>query len=63
MLPGISDPNWVLLEVEWDEICRERKVASIVPLYLGLQAFLGDEFSPWAGNGSWVQEIWEKFKI
>jgi len=26
ILPGISHRNWVLLEVEWNEICREPKV-------------------------------------
>jgi hypothetical protein len=41
----ISDQNRVLLEVEWDEICRETKVERIDPFYnktdiLGLQAFL-----------------------
>ena len=47
-LPGISDHNGVLLEAEWDEICREPKVERIVPVYhktdvLGLQAFLGEK--------------------
>ena len=45
-LPGISNHNEVLVEVEWDEICREPKVERIVPVYhkidvLGLQAFHG----------------------
>jgi len=67
-LPGISDYNGALLEVGWDDICREPKVESIVLLYqktyiLGLQAFLRDEFNMRAGNGSWVQEIWENFKV
>ena len=33
ILPGISDHNGVLLEAEWDDICREPKVERIVPLY------------------------------
>jgi len=32
ILAGISDSNGVLLEVEWDEICRELKVERIVPV-------------------------------
>jgi len=57
ILPGISDHNGGLLEVEWEEICREPEVERIVPLYhkidiLGLQAFLRDKFNLWAGNGS-----------
>jgi hypothetical protein len=32
-LPGISDNNGVLLEVEWDKNCREPKVEKIVPVY------------------------------
>jgi len=30
ILPGISANNGVLLEVEWDEICREPEVERIV---------------------------------
>jgi len=57
ILPGISDLNGVLLEVEWDEICQEPKVERIVPVYhktdvLGLQTFLQGKFYLWAGNGS-----------
>ena len=29
ILPGINDHNWVLMEVEWNEICRETKVERI----------------------------------
>ena len=53
ILRGNSDHNGVLLEVECDEIWREPKVESIVPLskketvILGLQAFLRDEFNLW----------------
>ena len=67
ILSGISDHNGVLLEVEWDEICREPQVERIVPLYhktdvLGLQAFLREKFKLWAGNGSCVEEIWNSYK-
>ena len=45
ILPGISDHNGLLLEVEWDEVCRKSEVERIVPVYhkmdvLDLQAFL-----------------------
>jgi len=30
---------------------------------LGLQAFLRDEIKLGAGNGSYVEQIWEKFNI
>jgi hypothetical protein len=30
---SISNHSGVLLEVEWDEICREPKMERIVPLY------------------------------
>ena len=33
IVPGISDHNEVLLEVEWDENFREPKVERIVPVY------------------------------
>jgi hypothetical protein len=50
ILPEISDLNGVLLEVEWNKICREPKVERIVPVFhkpgvLGLQAFLREEFN------------------
>jgi DNA topoisomerase IB len=67
ILTGISDHSGILLEVEWDEICPETKVESLVPLYqktdiTGSQAFLRDEFNLWAGNGSCVEEIWKNIK-
>ena len=67
ILPAISDHNKVVVEVEWDEICRKPKVESIVPLYhktdvLGLQAFLHEKFNIGAGNGSCVEEIWKSYK-
>ena len=67
ILPGISDHNGVVLEVEWDEICREPKVERIVSVYhtmdvLGLQAFLREKFNLWAVNGSCVQEIGKSYK-
>jgi hypothetical protein len=51
ILPGISDHNRVLLEVKWDEICREPKAERQVPVYhktdvLALQAFLREKFYP-----------------
>ena len=33
ILPGISDHNGVLLEVEWDEISREPRAGRQVPVY------------------------------
>ena len=67
ILPGISEHNGVLLEVEWDENCREPKVERIVPVYhktdvSGLQTFLREKFNLWAGNGSCVEEIWKSYK-
>ena len=32
VLPGISDHDGVLMEVEWDEICWETKVERIIPV-------------------------------
>ena len=66
-LPGISDHNGVLLEVEWHEIFRQPNVKRSVPVYhktdaVGLQVFLREKFSQWAGNGSSVEEIWENYK-
>jgi hypothetical protein len=66
-LPGISDQNGVLLEVELDEVCRKPKVERIVPVYhktdvLGMQALLRETLNPWAGNGSCVEEIREIYK-
>jgi hypothetical protein len=66
ILSGISEHNGVLLEAEWDVICRELQVERIVPLYhkkdvLGLQAFLREKFNLWAGNGSCVKKIWNNY--
>ena len=33
ILPGISEHNGVLLEVEWEEICREPRAERQVPMY------------------------------
>ena len=67
ILPGISHLNWVLLEVEWDEICREPKVERIVPVYhktdvLNLEVFLREKFNLWVESGSCVEEIRKSFK-
>jgi hypothetical protein len=67
ILPGISDHNGVLLEVEWDEICLETRAERQVPMYhktdvLALQAFLRKKFYLWAGNGSCVEDIWKSYK-
>ena len=67
ILPGISDHNGVLLEVEWEEICREPRAERQVPMYhktdiLALQAFLREKFYLWAGNGSCVGDIWKIYK-
>ena len=67
VLPGISDHNGVLLEVEWDEICREPRNERKVPVYhktdvLGLQKFLREKFYLWAGNGSCVEDICKSYK-
>ena len=48
ILPRISKPNGVLLEVEWDEICQKPKVERIVPAHhktdvLGLRAFFSEK--------------------
>jgi hypothetical protein len=62
VVPGISDHNRVLLEVDWDENKHGAQVKRIVPLYhktdvLGLQPFLREKFNLWAGSGSCVEEI------
>jgi hypothetical protein len=67
IVPGISDHNGVLVEVERYEKCREPQVEISVPVYhktdvLGLQAFLREKFELWAGNGSSVEEIWDSYK-
>jgi hypothetical protein len=67
IVPGISDHNGVLLEVEWYEKCRESQVERSVLVYhktnvSGLQAFLRNKFELWAGNGSSVEEIWNSYK-
>jgi hypothetical protein len=67
IVPGVSDHNGVLLEVEWDKNCREPQVERTVPVYrktdvLGLQTFLREKLELWAGNGSCVEEIWYSYK-
>jgi hypothetical protein len=67
IVPGISDHNGFLLEVEWYENCREPQVERSVPVYhktdvLGLQAFLREKFELWAGKGSSVGQIWNSYK-
>jgi hypothetical protein len=67
IVQGISDHQGVVLEVEWEGSCWELQVERVVPVYnktdvLGLQTFLRDKFAVWAGNGSSVEEICEKFK-
>jgi hypothetical protein len=67
VVPGISDHNGVLLEVEWDEHRHGAQVERVVPLChktdaLGLQAFLREKFKLWAGRSSRVEEIWISFK-
>jgi hypothetical protein len=64
IVPGISDHSGVLLEAEWSEICRQPKMERTVPLYhktdvLGLQTFLWEKFTLWAGNGSCIEQIWK----
>jgi hypothetical protein len=66
ILPGTSDHNRVLLDVEWDEILGEPKVERIVPLYhktdiLGLLAYLRERLNLWGGNGRCVEEIWKSY--
>jgi hypothetical protein len=67
IVQGISNHCAVLLEVEWGEIFRAPQLETLVSVYhktdfLGLQTFLRDKFARWAGNGSFVEEIWEHFK-
>jgi hypothetical protein len=67
IVPGISNHNEVLLELEWDKNCRGPQVERTVPVYhktdvLGLQAFLREKFELRAGNGSCVEEIWNSYK-
>jgi hypothetical protein len=66
-VPGISDHNGVLLEVDWDENRHGAQAERILPLYhitdvLGLQAFLREKFKLCAGSGSCVEEISNNFK-
>jgi len=67
ILPGISDHNGVVFEVERDEICRKPKVERLVPAYnetdrLGLQDFPRETINLWAKNGSCLEEIWTSYK-
>jgi hypothetical protein len=67
ILPGISDHNGVSLDTEWDEICWEPKVETIVQFYhktdiLCLKAFLRDKCNLWDRNSRCVEEIWKNFK-
>ena len=67
-LPGISDHNGVLLEVEWNETCRQPRAEKQVPVYhktdvLRLQEFLRENFYLWSGNGSCVEDIWKSYDI
>ena len=62
ILPGISNHNGVLLEVEWDGNCWEPRTESQVPVYhktdvLGLQKCFREKFCLWAGNGCCVEDI------
>jgi hypothetical protein len=62
ILPGISVHNGVLLEVEWDEICREPKYERIVPVYQktnvsGLQAFLQPVGWKWQLLGGHMEKL------
>jgi hypothetical protein len=64
IVPGISDHNGVLLEIEWDENCREPQVERTVPVYhktdvLGLQAFLREIFN----YGLEMAVVWRRFGI
>jgi hypothetical protein len=66
ILPGISDHNGVLLEVEWDKICWEPRAERQVPVYhktnvLALQVSFWEKFYSWAGNGSCVEDIWKSY--
>ena len=67
ILPGISDHNGVVLEVEWDEICRGPKVERIVLVHqktdvLCLQTLRRVKLNLWAGNGSCVEELCKCYK-
>ena len=67
VLPGISDHEGVLLEVEWSDKCRDDNAGRIVPMYhktnvLGMQTFLREKYKQWAGIGSCVEEIWTNYK-
>ena len=67
IVQGVSDHQAVILEVEWEDTCREPHVERVVPVYnktdvSGLQTFLRDKFVVWASNGSSVEEIWNNFE-
>jgi len=67
IVQGVSDHQTVILEVEWEDWCREPHVERIVPVYnktdvSGLQTFLRNKFVVWASNGNSVEEIWNNFK-
>jgi hypothetical protein len=67
ILQVISEHDRFLLEIEWDEICRETKVERIFPVFhrtvvSGFQDFLRDKFNLWDGNGSFIEDIWNHFK-
>jgi len=63
----ISEHCGVLLDVEWEENCREHQMECLVPVNhktpaRGLQDFLRGKFASWASNGSCVEEMWKSFK-
>ena len=67
IVQGVSDHQAVILEVEWEDMCRDPHVERVVPVYnktdvSGLQTFLRDKYIVWASNGSSVEEIWINFK-
>ena len=67
VLPGISDHDGVLLEVEWSDKCRDDNAGRIVPMYhktnvLGMQTFLREKYKQWVGIGSCVEEIQTNYK-
>jgi len=62
ILPGINGHNGVLLEVEWDEICRKTEYGKIVAVYrktdvLDLQAFLLEKLNLCVVNGRYLEEV------
>jgi hypothetical protein len=64
IVQGVSDHQAVILEVEWEDTCREPHVERVVPVYnktdvSGLQIFLRDKYAVWVSKAA----AWRRYGI